>query len=44
MSTIQTSMGKYFMRNFEETMDAQSVWKEYKKYMETSMKYDLQIE
>ena len=41
---LQTMMGGHYVQMYEETRDAQSVWREYSYHMKTSTSADLQIE
>jgi hypothetical protein len=44
LTILRTSMGKHFVRTYDLTRDAQSVWKDYTTYMRTSTKADMEIE
>ena len=35
---LQSDMGKYIVRKYEATLDAQSVWREFESHMSTSSK------
>ena len=41
---LRTPMGKYFVRQHENTRDAQSVWRDYINHMRTSTKADIELE
>ena len=41
---LRTPMGKHFVRQHENTRDAQSVWRDYINHMRTSTKADIELE
>ena len=41
LTNIRTSMGEFFIRTYENSRDAQSVWRDYLAYMETSSRAEL---
>jgi hypothetical protein len=44
VSTLQTPMGKHFVRQYEGNRDAQAVWRDYLNYMRSSTRADIEIE
>ena len=43
-SKLLTSQGKYFVREYEDTRDSQSVWKDYCIFMKSSTREDIMME
>ena len=43
-SKLLTSQGKYFVREYEDTRDAQSVWKDYCRFMKSSTRAYIMME
>ena len=44
LDVLQTNMGKHYVREQENTRDAQAVWRNLMRYMLTSTRADIEIE